>query len=440
MTTVEKGGAAALLLLALMSYPVQLLAAQPSFDIDLKELDQGSRTAPKATKAPAKHKKPASAHRSEPATQGKGKEVADSGAGYLRYTVKPGDHLFKILVGNLGMSNEKAERLIPEIIRLNDIGNHKNLKVGRTLLIPRGHQSQPARSARKEPAPVMAAAEPPLSVVAPPPAVHPAAAAAAPAPHAAKPAELEAKLVSEHTSPAQPKSAPVPSAAAAQPEPAPTLPAAAQQAGAGRHREPYPPQGTVLRHEPVQTLQETVAALPARPALPDPPPVASVPARHALVCSVSDKEPGQVIDALLNVMSVNWSKNRILESQKDSPMAYSIMVDRYFEHGGTRYIITVGDNDPYNYTLLRLLEAEGYKVLRLSGKEQFQDLGQKVLKLVGVSPAFGSYPVGSGEQHNRGFLLQGEDAGGRTVVVTSERVDAKQKAALASGCNNLALR
>ena len=52
------------------------------------------------------------------------------------YTVKPGDHLFKILMRDYGLSNREAESFIEEIKIENNIYDIKRLKVGQKINIP----------------------------------------------------------------------------------------------------------------------------------------------------------------------------------------------------------------------------------------------------------------------------------------------------------------
>jgi LysM repeat protein len=52
------------------------------------------------------------------------------------YTVKPGDHLFKILMRDYGLSNNEAESFIEEIKRENNIYDIKRLKIGQKIVIP----------------------------------------------------------------------------------------------------------------------------------------------------------------------------------------------------------------------------------------------------------------------------------------------------------------
>jgi hypothetical protein len=468
MINVKPG--AALFLLALFSLPSLVSAAPSPFDIDVKELDRAAapkpaapKTQPQAKPAPTPapfdidvkeldREPKAATHKPEKKKTHKAKDAGpkatahkeghkpSGGEGdFVRYTVKPGDHLFKILVGRFGMSNEAAEKLIPEIQRVNDISNIKSLTVGRTLLIPSGgrkerllaapaQQPQPRqqteakhpakhdseiRPAQHEPEPQVARAPAPAAVAASPAVAAPSAAAtlaavAAPpvaAASAAKPAPHLVPVVPQPKAPLAPVApvrtaplAPAPAVAAPVPAPKPVAP-------------------------PAQVLAPVVP----------PPPPAPVPWTNTWICAVSDKEPARIVDSLLNALSLRWSKNKILQSEPGAANAFSIRVDRYFERNGVRYIVSVGESDSYSYTLLRLLEAAGYRVLLINAGDDFTVIGEKLLRLVGVPGEFGKHLLQGGREV-AGFLVQPEDAEGRRVAITRDPVDPKGKWTLPTGC------
>lgn len=98
-------------------------ATQEPYDIDLKELRRPPLRRAKEQRPSHRAKGPV------PATAtAKGKNSS--------YTVRPGDHLFLILMQRYGLSNEAAEKLIPEIMRMNGIRKAESLSVGQRLTIP----------------------------------------------------------------------------------------------------------------------------------------------------------------------------------------------------------------------------------------------------------------------------------------------------------------
>lgn len=125
------------LLSAIICQPGSGVAEQNNFDIDIKELHH---TPPKQSRR-APHVK----------TREKTVSADDSKEGFSSYTVRPGDHLFLILMRHYGLSNNAAERLIPEVMRLNGIHNPHGLTVGKQLTIPLPQQQErTAKFARKK--------------------------------------------------------------------------------------------------------------------------------------------------------------------------------------------------------------------------------------------------------------------------------------------------
>jgi len=456
MVTLKRAGF--LFLFALLALPFPLHAAQSPFDIDVKELDKGTaQPPPKAEKKkPKKAKKaaPAEAAKSSGTVQHKG---AGSEGEYVHYTVRPGDHIFKILVARFGMSNEAAEKLIPEIIRINNISNIKNLTVGRTLLIPGSRQERAAQSAhgkgrhRKAESESEAAAALPgapghEAQQARPPRVVSAPAVAAPSATAAVP-PAPATRASEAKAPELP-APPAAAAGSALTRPTPpglvapspitledVAPAPVQETP--RAAVPSAPAAAPVLATPVVAAPPTAAAAAkeaqvtqaaaAVPALP------VIPQATTWICSVPGREPAQVVDAVLNTLALHWSRNRIIQSDAGAPNAFSIRVDRYFELNGVRYIVSIGESDPYTYTLIRLLEGAGYRTLMIGAGDDFKTVAEKLLRLVGLDPDYGAHVIKGGKQIT-GFLVQSDDAGGRQVLVTGEAADPTAKWTLPAGC------
>jgi len=161
---------AAFMLAVIMMRPGPVTAAQGEFDIDLKELRHGGAnekpqyhpqpSPPASTEidlrelrriAPPLASKPAQRKRHVP-TAAAPRNV-ESGRESI-HLVQPGEHLFLILMKQYGLSNQAAEQLIPEIMRLNGITSPKGLKVGQRLRIPLaardGKNSSIAREARPQ--------------------------------------------------------------------------------------------------------------------------------------------------------------------------------------------------------------------------------------------------------------------------------------------------
>ncbi|UTG92568.1 LysM peptidoglycan-binding domain-containing protein [Geobacter sulfurreducens] len=183
--------------LLLMAISATASASATSFELDVKDL----QTVAPAKRAP-KRKAPAPAASAETKRD---TVPAETKRGVSRYTVKPGDFIFKILMREYGLSNAAAEALIPEIQRINNLRSITRLSVGQTILIPLEGPRAAVRvqefGERRE------TAEPAATVaVAPPTEPSPQVVESGPAP----PSEQAAPPVTEAAAPVPPRPEPAP--------------------------------------------------------------------------------------------------------------------------------------------------------------------------------------------------------------------------------------
>jgi len=334
-----------------------LQAAESRFEIDLKEL-------PKAATPPAKSAHPPAA---KPA---RGKQPQKVGSGSASYTVKPGDHIFKILMRDFGLTNQQAELLIPEIARLNGISDIRRLQVGQVLQIPR----HPASAGSREPG-----QKAPASIE-PTPHPAPAAQVAEPPSVATAPLATPQPLVSVAAPPAEPAAEP-PVAAAS----------------------------------PQQTVPSAPEALPpGKPIL-------------VAICPMAAGERERLVEALLDLLAPGWVRNRIVEGGKESTDGsyVSIKVNRYFEHLGYRYIVN-SETDPLTLTLLRLLEVQGDRVITIGTNEGAIGIAARIAAKMELSQEEGNFRVKcvdppGGETSLHGIRIAPAGPGGQQLLITEEQ-------------------
>lgn len=467
------------------------LGASSQFELDLKDLQKEVPTVRSPKRAAGQ------------AGSRKRKHLPETDAqGYTRYTIKPGDFLFKVLIREFGLSNSAAESLLPEIQRINHLADIRRLEVGQTVLIPLKHpKAEPGHPARPE------VTNEPLA----PPA---ARSGAQPAP----PEPVPPAIPRQHL-PAQVPSRPEQVAPAATPPPVPSAPApeqpTAQQPLASEPSfadrlttvwaELVPSQGrlepislngkalpperfplllaadggkvlvdlggrlsaqeknqlatkypdtrvvargkestkdffaTLLRTAEFAKLESNVtvsfgtdprlsvlfdfrvSTLPAttrgpeavylcidddRPSLP--PPLKEFLARNGYrVVELSTgsakapTEPGydfrtilpgppcNMAAELLDALSIHLDKNRIVSGTL-TDSRFSIRVEGYFETAGKRYIVSCDDSDSYNYTLLRLLQLDGYTIVHFTPDSTFNATAAALLTALNYPYAEGS--------------------------------------------------
>lgn len=111
-------------LFSLFLAPGVRAAMDPRFELDPKTLS-GSKSSVKPSKKLEKR---------SPGEYGVKSSTAPPKGTF--YTVKPGDHLFKILMRDYGLSNSEADSFIEEIKRENNIYDIKRLRIGQRITIP----------------------------------------------------------------------------------------------------------------------------------------------------------------------------------------------------------------------------------------------------------------------------------------------------------------
>jgi hypothetical protein len=135
------------LLLGTLLHAGWACGAESPFEIEIGELERTEAVSKKAKKAQPKPsaKKRRSKTVAMPTESAGGQRSGE----YVRYTIRPGDHIHKILTTRFGLSSAKAEQLTPEVMRINGISNTSGLQIGQTILLPlsRKKTAVPARTA-----------------------------------------------------------------------------------------------------------------------------------------------------------------------------------------------------------------------------------------------------------------------------------------------------
>ncbi|WP_306536469.1 LysM domain-containing protein [Geobacter sp.] len=520
------------------------LAAPPSFELDLKDLE-ATKPAPKPRRQAVRPTRKESTPKVTTAPTDPGPE---SSGDYTRYTVKPGDFLFKILIRDFGLSNARAEALIPEIQRLNKLPSAKRLVVGQTILIPLPRRAPTAAAAAKA-TPAQTSEPAPDET---PPLIIPPAPSSAPAPIPTlsvppEPREPQRRDTAEQTVGALPPTPPVGETTRETETVQKTMPSAAESsfsaalirlweelvpgqeliepltvngrvldpadnplllaADGGRIlvdlRDTLTPQlrsqlsqkypdvrivargkdglkaffSTLMKTAEFARVEENVAVdfgadplltiradfrvvrLPANGRGPEN--VLLFVDEHSpcLPASLSDYlgrkgyqvaqfcrgsrdtfvEPGYDLRAipsstpcdmamsLLDSLSLKLERNRIVSGAMGdgSENRFSIRVEGYFEAGGKRFILNCTGNDPYNYTLFRLLQVQGYGVVQPQDNDDFDAVTARLLTELNYPHTFGRHELDYGRYRIAitGFKVTRRETSTGRFLITSRPFD-----------------
>lgn len=157
--------------------------------------------------------------------------------------------------------------------------------------------------------------------------------------------------------------------------------------------------------------------------------VAPVGVRHRVV-QASPKTPGQTVDLVLETLSVPAERGRRVElfSAAESGIALSVAADRYFEHAGRRYVVTRFTGDPIAYTLFRLLETKGFRVVITEPKDDFRAVATKLLSRMELPSSYTPHllvadPGGKYSLELSGFMLEKSGASGGATMLTDRPLE-----------------
>ncbi|HIJ94846.1 MAG TPA: LysM peptidoglycan-binding domain-containing protein [Desulfuromonadales bacterium] len=370
------------------------------------------------------------------------------------YTVKSGDHLFKILMRDFGLSNEEADVFIDEIRRENNIYDIKRLKIGQTILIPPIQRGIDGRLKLSSAATLPHAAETAprqtfsLSAPSAPLSEQEAVTRLQAAwdtiiPRTAelqKPLSLQTDTFSLTLDPSRyPAFAgmnggrilldqtgtipPLVKALIEEKDPLTRIVSAHPLAtnrslstllsAAGfysveenfsldfgsdptltvhadfkveKKADSLIAQDVVLVNSAAEAAPAALSAFLKKEGFALHEPFATAPARSGHVSSrslslITASGRDSLMDAILASLSVTADRDRRLEvfAADTNGISLSVKAERYFEKGGQRYVVSHFDGNPVNYTLFRILETMGFKVVILNAKDDFRAVTEKII-------------------------------------------------------------
>ncbi|MCM0080020.1 LysM peptidoglycan-binding domain-containing protein [Geomonas sp. Red32] len=144
---------------------------------------------------------------------------------------------------------------------------------------------------------------------------------------------------------------------------------------------------------------------------------------------VSEKEPTALCDAVLDALSIRpqGELNLDLYAGDNLGIRLEVPVDRYFEIRGQRYVVALFRDDPVMYTLVRLLETKGYKVIVLQKGDDLAQVADRMLSRMQIPARYREQDLWSLRDVGYGVKLAGtmvrEGENGRTVFITDKKVD-----------------
>jgi hypothetical protein len=134
-------------------------------------------------------------------------------------------------------------------------------------------------------------------------------------------------------------------------------------------------------------------------------------------------------DTLLQAMDLPVSRDRTVElfNYARDGVRLEVKADRLFADRGEQFVVSLFDGDPVNYTLSRLLETRGYKVIMLDARDDFPKVSERIMGRLRVGGTFGqqslNLPPGSPYAiHLNGVAVSSRLTKGKQVVLTTSEL------------------
>ena len=159
------------------------------------------------------------------------------------------------------------------------------------------------------------------------------------------------------------------------------------------------------------------------------PSISTVPDGRKVLYSVQGSNQESIVDELFSALSVRYEKNRdlLLDDGALSGVSLSVRADRFSKSNGKKLVFSFSEENPVQYTLLRLLELKGYRVVILNPEDDFREISEKVLSSLGYPAVYGMQPLWEAAEapfnvQLSGFVVAGGRNGSRTFL-TNVTVD-----------------
>lgn len=135
----------------------------------------------------------------------------------------------------------------------------------------------------------------------------------------------------------------------------------------------------------------------------------------------------EIADRMLDSLKLAYTRDATVElfGPMDSGLRLDIRADRFFEFGGERFIISGFNGDPVFYTLMRLLETRGYRVIILEERDDFRRVGEKLLSQMRLPGRFATQRLWPAQGipytvQLSGFSFRDPSSGDRVVLTPAE--------------------
>lgn len=137
-----------------------------------------------------------------------------------------------------------------------------------------------------------------------------------------------------------------------------------------------------------------------------------------------------MVDTMLKALDVSTERDRRLDvfAADNNGISLSVKAERTFSRNGQRFVVTRFDGDPVTYTLFRILETKGYRVVILENQDTFRKVAEKLFSRMQIKGNFGQHSLlaGVGATYDikmSGYRLEDTALPGGSLFLTNLELD-----------------
>ncbi|OGR29945.1 MAG: hypothetical protein A2X79_06535 [Desulfuromonadaceae bacterium GWB2_53_15] len=145
---------------------------------------------------------------------------------------------------------------------------------------------------------------------------------------------------------------------------------------------------------------------------------------------ITAKGQPEILDAILKALAVSYQADRNVDvfAADNNGISLSVKAERFFERDGQRFVVSRFDGDPVTYTLFRILETKGYRVVILEAKDDFRKISEKILSRLRIQGSYAQQKLWPDDTSNYSLQMSGfnlENAGipGGALFLTNLPLD-----------------
>ena len=144
------------------------------------------------------------------------------------------------------------------------------------------------------------------------------------------------------------------------------------------------------------------------------------------VCQIFAEVPDKIADSLMDALDIRFERDRNLDMAgfSENGITLKIRADRYFEAKGKNFVVSFFNGDPVTYTLIRLMETSGYRVIILDERDDLKTVAEKFNSRLELNGQYGTHKLWNSRELPYGIEMSGmmmHDSNGRKAVVVTDR-------------------